>query len=71
MSRNMMNECYTCQNRCDIPGDAHSRCLKPDFGMTGNTHGVINGWFFYPFNFDPIWKTKDCVNYLAKEVKKG
>jgi len=46
MSRNMRDECYTCQNRCDIPGDAHSRCLKPDLGMTGNEYGIKSGWFF-------------------------
>jgi len=31
--------------------------------MTGNAHGVKNGWFIYPLLFDPIWKTKECDNF--------
>jgi hypothetical protein len=23
--------------------------------VTGNPHGISNGWFHWPFNFDPIW----------------
>lgn len=34
--------------------------------MTGNRHGIRNGWFFYPMVFDPGWKTKLCSNY--KEI---
>ena len=24
-------------------------------GIRGNAHGVNNGWFIWPFNFDPTW----------------
>lgn len=24
-------------------------------GIVGNPHGIRNGWFAWPFNFDPIW----------------
>ncbi len=23
--------------------------------VTGNPHGIKNGWFLWPFNFDPLW----------------
>ena len=61
----IMGECYNCKNRREIPGDCHTRCAKPDKAMTGNPHGIRNGWFMYPFNFDPIWKTKLCSNFEA------
>jgi hypothetical protein len=62
-NRNMMNECYQCKHKRNIHGDRHISCLKPDPDITGIEHGIKNGWFFYPINFDPIWKTKDCSNF--------
>lgn len=59
----MMGECYSCKNRRTIPGDCHSSCAKPDPDMTGDEHGKSSGWFSYPYNFDPVWKTKLCSNY--------
>jgi hypothetical protein len=61
-----MTNCSKCQHCKEIPADAHVRCAKPDPDMTGNPHGIRKGWFNYPFNFDPVWKTKDCVNFQAK-----
>jgi len=61
--RTMMNECYSCKHRENVPGNAHIRCAKPDPEMTGNDYGKRNGWFYYPQLFDPTWKTKDCTNY--------
>jgi len=65
----IMSECYSCKHRMTIPGDAHISCAKPDPEMTGNPHGIKNNWFFYPFNFDPIWKTKLCSNYEGGRKK--
>lgn len=31
--------------------------------MKGNKHGIRNGWFMYPFLFDPVWKEKKCENF--------
>jgi len=69
--RNMMNECYSCEHKRSIPGDCHIQCANPDRNMKGNTHGIANGWFMYPFNFDPTWKTKDCANYQEKSDDSG
>jgi len=33
--------------------------------MTGNETAIKKGWFDYPNNFDPIWKTKKCTNFKA------
>ena len=60
---NEMNECYSCKHRGTIPGNCHARCLKPDPDMTGDKHGIASGWFWYPSNFDPTWKTKRCANF--------
>jgi len=65
--RDMRNECYHCKHRRNVPGNAHIECVKPDVDMIGNQHGIENGWFFYPFLFDPRWKEKICNNYENTE----
>jgi len=65
--RNINTECYACIHRRRIQGDEHSLCARPDPGMTGNQHGIQAGWFNYPFNFDPTWKTKLCINFKETE----
>jgi hypothetical protein len=52
-----------------VPGNCHIACSNPDMHMTGNKHGIVNGWFFYPVLFDPIWMTKECSNYEEQTVK--
>lgn len=34
--------------------------------VSGAQHGVKMGWFFWPFNFDPIWLEK-CSGFKNKE----
>jgi len=39
--------------------------------VTGNHHGIKNGWFSWPMNFDPIW-LQTCSGFEAIETtKKG
>ena len=64
--RNMHNECWSCKHKRAVPGNAHIRCSNPDEKMTGDLHGIKNGWFYYPICFDPTWKAKDCDNYEEK-----
>ena len=64
--RKKIGECYECVHRRTIPGDCHSMCVMPDAHMTGNEHGIRKGWFMYPINFDPTWKTKLCDNFESK-----
>jgi hypothetical protein len=54
----------------DIPNDAYIRCVKPDPEMTGHPHGIKKGWFRYPLNFDPVWKTKLCANFEKITLKR-
>lgn len=60
------NECYSCIHKRNVPGDAHIACSKPDPEVQGNPHGISHGWFFYPVNFDPIWKESNCRNFENK-----
>lgn len=30
--------------------------------VSGNVHGIKNGWFNWPFNFDPVW-LESCDGY--------
>lgn len=66
----MASKCYSCIYRRTIPGDCHTRCSNPDPDMTGNQHGIDNGWFAYPINFDPTWMTKECANYKSEEEER-
>jgi len=66
-ARNIMNECWTCKHRRAVPGNAHILCANPDQEMKGEMHGIVNGWFNYPWCFDPVWKTRLCNNYEEKE----
>lgn len=34
--------------------------------IVGNTHGIKNGWFNHPFNFDPVWLEK-CNGFKQKK----
>lgn len=66
MERTPQNECHMCKHRRSIPGDAHSMCTNPDMTIKANVHGVRNGWFIYPINYDPNWKISLCKNFEQK-----
>lgn len=68
MEKSKMTECYMCIHKRDVPGNCHVMCVKPDANMTGNPHGIKNGWFMYPLLFDPTWKEKDCMNFEDKST---
>jgi len=34
-------------------------------GVTGDSHGIKNGWFNWPWNFDPTW-LKTCKGFEQK-----
>jgi len=65
------HECYECVHRRNVPGNCHIECAKPDPEMTSNAHGIKNGWFIYPHLFDPVWKTKQCINFEAKQSEEN
>lgn len=57
------NDCYHCKHKRNVPGNSHIKCVKPDEKMTGDAHGIKQGWFIYPLLFDPIWCSWKCRNY--------
>ncbi len=59
----MENSCWECKHKRSVPGNAHIRCVEPDPEMKGNKHGLVNGWFYYPNLFDPVWMIKKCCNW--------
>lgn len=38
--------------------------------IKGNFHGIKNGWFCWPVNFDPIW-LENCNGFKPLEETKG
>lgn len=74
------SDCYTCEYRGNVPGDTHSKCNHPDIfngplsaakklNLRANMHGVKQGWFSWPVNFDPAWLER-CDGYKKMEIKK-
>jgi hypothetical protein len=57
-------DCYKCKYRGTIPYDMHSRCNHPTglINVKGNPRGIKNGWFTFPFNFDPLW-LEECDGF--------
>ena len=63
--------CYQCIHRGTLPGDAHSQCKHPqvrDGSVKGAAHGIKNGWFNWPWNFDPTW-LESCDGFTAQQQK--
>ena len=59
---------YTRLYKDTIAGDCHISCKfnwlksknKPP---NGRLHGIKNGWYNFPFNFDPIWMEEECEEH--------
>ena len=66
LGRTITNECYSCVSLRRVPGNCHILCNNPDPDIRGDAHGIKNGWFFYPFLYDPTWKLNFCNNYQQK-----
>jgi hypothetical protein len=64
----MKEDCYKCKFREKLIGDAHSQCTNknPEIKIIGNLHGIKNGWFYWPFNYDPVW-LESCNFFEEKE----
>ena len=42
---------------------------KNPIGVTGEPHGIENGWFNFPCNFDPVW-LNTCDGFTPKQEAK-
>lgn len=41
------------------------QAVAEKFGIKANYHGIRQGWFNWPWNFDPVW-LENCNAYEAK-----
>ena len=63
-----VDPCYKCEHERKIEGSSYVRCEKPDYSLLADQHGVDMGYFNYPNNYDPIWKSSVCKNFKLKEA---
>ena len=64
-----MLECNNCIYKRNIPGNTHISCARAGIQYFGvNEHGVKNGWFSPPFNFDPVW-ADSCSGFTPTYLK--
>jgi hypothetical protein len=66
MPMKLYEQCYNCKHSRSVPGNCHIQCVNPDPNMIGNPHGIREGWFYYPFLYDPVWGEKECINHEEK-----
>ena len=63
------SDCYRCVHRRAVSGSCHSKC-DADFSKieppAGDKHGIKNGWWIFPWNYDPIWMEGKCENFKLK-----
>ena len=66
-------------SRCDYPGTdtgmlslfaSENRSLAVALNIRGNFHGIRNGWFLWPVNFDPTW-LENCDGFTEKTNEQG
>lgn len=70
--RNLAGDCHSAC--AALPTEKHrvaaafSVTISYAYGakLKANRHGVQNGWFNWPFNFDPIWVEK-CEYFEEKD----
>ena len=67
----------SCHSSCTYPIDSSKAAIMFMTGATsiinedgsfvikGNPHGVKNGWFTWPIDFDPVW-VETCTGFEQK-----
>lgn len=51
-------DCQKCKFKTNgLSGSHHIGCTCVYAVVRGSEHGIKNGWFQYPFDFDQIWLT--------------
>lgn len=61
----MKHDCYKCKHVRSVPGYAHKACANTKARVKGNEMGIRNGWFYWPYNFDPTWLV-ECNGFEEK-----
>lgn len=60
-------DCYKCKHRGELLVGLHSTCANREAKVTANAHGIKSGWFFWPYNFDPVWLVS-CDGFAPREA---
>ena len=53
-----------------VPGPAGSMEGVVALNISASEHGIRNGWFNWPWNFDPIW-LESCNGFEENKVAKS
>lgn len=70
-------DCYKCTHRGsnNEMGSAHSHCKlywkykkHKSIFPKGNEKAKEQGWFDFPYDYDPIWIEEDCESFKEKEL---
>jgi len=63
--------CHNCAYKQNVPGDAHIACSF-NFKAAklpipqGDPHGIANGWYSFPINYDPNWMRDECQGFATE-----
>jgi hypothetical protein len=65
------SKCHQCAYKSNVPGNTHIQCRynwsKSEYNPPkANPHGVKNGWYTFPLEFDPIWQKEDCKAFNSE-----
>lgn len=72
--RNIPGDCHSSCAHPDAMGDLknaiNNRGSQSKLQVRGSAHGIQNGWFFWPINFDPIW-LEQCLGFEARKIEEA
>jgi hypothetical protein len=67
----------SCHSRCEHPianfasvgrvSPVTEQDAATSLDIKANYHGIKNGWFNWPYNFDPTW-LENCEGFAAKDA---
>lgn len=61
-------DCYSCIYQKELSYSCHSECANHEAKVSANPHGIKNGWFMWPINFDPCW-LESCDGFSQRPDK--
>lgn len=67
----MKKSCHGCAFKMNNPSSAHIQC-RFDWAQLGGEmpkgkdYGIQNGWYNFPWNYDPVWMDTECKNFKQK-----
>lgn len=58
-----MADLFSLMNR--MPKGCTPKTVAANLGVVGSQHGIDNGWFNWPYNFDPLW-LESCNGFIPR-----